>query len=126
MRAGIAGTRPAATLHYIKHAAPMKYIDPTRVSPSNYRELFRRGSVRVVEMRLPAGESDIEHSHPFEMVYFIRGGRARVHVGSDSVDLEIPDGHVMQHEPWTHRVENIGNTEIEAILVEFFDTHPNA
>ena len=100
----------------------MEYKDPTQVSPENYRLLLEDGDHRLVEMSLPAGRSDIEHSHPHEMVYFITGGKARIHLpDGDSVELEIPDGHVMKHEPWTHRVENIGDTDIRALLFERFD-----
>ena len=56
----------------------MTYIDPIEVSPNNYKQLLERGNVRVVQMTLKAGESDFEHSHPFEMVYFIKGGKARI------------------------------------------------
>lgn len=73
----------------------------------------------MVEMRLPAGTSDIEHSHPNEMVYFITGGAVRVHLpDGSSVDLDVPDGHAMKHEPWTRRVENTGTTDIRAIIFE--------
>ena len=99
----------------------MTYIDPIEVSPNNYKQLFERGKVRIVEMTLKAGESDIEHSHPFEVVYFIKGGKARIHLGNESVEADIPDGHVMEHEAWTHRVENIGSSDIHAIIVEFQD-----
>ena len=97
----------------------MDYKDPIKVSPSNYKLLLEDGDYRLVEMWLPAGTSDIEHSHPNEMVYFIKGGKARIHLSDDeSVELDIPDGHCMKHEPWTHRVENIGATDIRAILFE--------
>jgi len=99
----------------------MEYKDPTNVSPNNYRLLLEDGDYRLVEMSLPAGTSDIEHSHPNEMVYFITGGKVRIHLpGDEPVELELPDGHVMKHEPWTHRVENIGATDIKAILFERF------
>ncbi len=50
----------------------MEYKDPIEVSPGNYRLLLEDGDYRMVEMWLPAGTSDIEHSHPNEMVYFNR------------------------------------------------------
>ena len=97
----------------------MEYKDPITVSPNNYRLLLEDGHYRMVEMWLPAGTSDIEHSHPNEMVYFITGGKVRIHLpGAEAVELEIPDGYTMKHEPWTHRVENIGTTDIKAILFE--------
>ena len=34
------------------------------------------------------------------------------------MEAEIPDGHVMWHEEWTHTVENIGSSDIKAIIVE--------
>ncbi len=38
--------------------------------------------------------------------------------GSGTDELEIPDGFTMWHEAWTHQVENIGDTDIYAIVVE--------
>jgi len=96
----------------------MTYIDPCKVSPNEYKLLFEDDQVRVVEMTLPAGVKDTEHSHPDEVVYFIKGGKARIEVGDDSMEAEVPDGHVMAHGPWTHRVENIGTTDIHAIIFE--------
>lgn len=96
----------------------MAYIDPIVASPSEYKLLHDTPEARVVEMRLPPGVIDTEHSHPHEYVYFISGGKARIHVGEERVELDIPDGHVMDHEPWTHRVENIGTTEIHAVIFE--------
>ena len=97
----------------------MDYKDPTKVSSKNYKLLLENDKVRVIEMTLPAGESDTEHSHRDETVHFIKGGKAKVHLpDGNNVVLEIPDGHTMWHEAWTHRVENIGDTEIKALIVE--------
>lgn len=97
----------------------MSYIDPAKVSPDNYKVLHEDEHCRVLEMKLPAGTSDIEHSHPNEVVYFIKGSKVRVHLpGADPVELDPPDGFLLPHEPWTHRVENIGTTDIHAIIFE--------
>jgi hypothetical protein len=34
------------------------------------------------------------------------------------MEAEIPDGHVMWNEAWTHQVENIGSSDLKAIIVE--------
>jgi beta-alanine degradation protein BauB len=95
------------------------YKDPIEVSPANYRLLVEDGDYRMIEMILPAGTTDIEHSHPNEMVYFISGGKVRIHLpGGEQVELDIPNGHAMNHEPWTHRVENVGTTDIRAVIFE--------
>jgi beta-alanine degradation protein BauB len=97
----------------------MSYIDPVQVSPGQYRELLGNEHVRVLEMRLAPGQADNLHSHPDETVHFIRGGKARIEVPDVGVnELEIPDGFTMWHEAWTHRVENIGESEILAVIVE--------
>ena len=63
----------------------MTYIDPCEVSPNHYRELFSNEHLRVVEMSLPAGEKDNEHSHPDETAYFIKDGKVRISVGDESM-----------------------------------------
>lgn len=97
----------------------MDYIDPVMASGKHYRELLANEQVRALEMRVAPGESDNTHSHHDETVYFVTGGRVRVHLpDGGSQELEIPDGFVMWHEAWTHRVENIGSSEIHAIIIE--------
>jgi mannose-6-phosphate isomerase-like protein (cupin superfamily) len=97
---------------------PLAYIDPYDVSPDYYKTLFDNETLGVVEMTLPAGHKDTEHPHPNETVYFIKGGKVRIYVADESMEADIPDGHVMHHEAGTHTVENIGDTDIHAILFE--------
>ncbi len=95
------------------------YIDPVEAASENYKLLSREGNVRVIEMNLKPGEIDNQHSHPSETAYFIQGGNLRIHLPDDtSMEAEIPDGHVMHHGPWTHRVVNIGSTHVKAIIFE--------
>ncbi|MCH7734599.1 MAG: cupin domain-containing protein [Chloroflexi bacterium] len=95
------------------------YIDPIDVSPDIYKLLDENDKVRVVEMKLAAGQSDNKHSHRNETVYFVTGGKVKIDVeGGDTVEAEIPDGHVMFSDPWTHTVHNVGDSDIRAILIE--------
>ena len=97
----------------------MNYIDPTKSSPENYKLLMENDTVRVLEMNLQAGKKDNQHSHQAETVYFISGGKVKIHLpGGDSVEADLPNGHVMWHEAWTHTVENVGSSDIRAIIVE--------
>ena len=97
----------------------MAYIDPVEVSSDNYKVLLENENVRVLEMSLHAGQSDVEHSHPTETVYFITGGKVKIHLpDGHSDEAEIPDGFVMHQEAWTHRVENVGDTDVHAIIFE--------
>jgi mannose-6-phosphate isomerase-like protein (cupin superfamily) len=96
----------------------MTYIDPVESSPDHYKVLLENEHVRMLEMIVPAGEADNERSHPDETVYFIAGGKAKVTVGGEAMEMELPDGATMWHEAWTHQVTNTGDTEIRAIIVE--------
>ena len=97
----------------------MGYIDPVQASPSSYKLLFEDEVHRVLEMNLKAGEQDNEHSHTSEIVYFITGSSVRIHLpDGQKVEADIPDGHVMSHEPWTHTVENTGTKDLKAIIFE--------
>ena len=97
----------------------MTYIDPVEVSPANYKVLLENDQVRVLQMNLRAGEMDEVHSHPSETVYFIKGSKVKIHLSDGGVaEADIPDGHVMWNEAWTHQVENVGTSDILAIIVE--------
>ena len=67
------------------------------------------------EAAIPRLDSPLK---PNETVYFIKGGKVRIYEGDESMEAEIPDGHVMYHEAWTHVVENVGDTDILAIIYE--------
>lgn len=97
----------------------MTYIDPVQVSSDNYKMLMENDQVRVLEMTLKAGETDVTHSHPSETVYFLKGGKVKIHMpDGGAMEAEIQDGHVMWHEGWTHQVQNLGTSDIRAIIVE--------
>ena len=97
----------------------MAYIDPVQVSPNNYKVLLENDHVRVLEMNLKAGEKDEMHSHPSETVYFVKGSKVRFHLpDGETAEAEAPDRGVIWHEEWTHQVENIGSSDIQAIIVE--------
>jgi hypothetical protein len=92
----------------------MAYIDRVKVSPDVYTVLFENDAVRVLDMTLPAGQSDIEHSHTDETAYFVKGGNAHIALPDENaMDSELPDGHIMWHEAWAHTVSNTGDTEIK-------------
>ena len=97
----------------------MQYIDPTRAAPDNYKLIMENDHVLVLEMTLKAGEKDNQHSHHDETVFFVQGGKVKIHLpDGNAVEAELPDGHVMWHEAWTHTVENVGTSDIRAIIVE--------
>lgn len=105
----------SATTHHMDGMS----IDAVTANPNVYKELHEDERVRVLEMYLPAGETDGMHSHMDEAVYFISGSELVVHLPDGSpVELDVPDGSVLSHEAWSHTVENAGETDVHAVIVE--------
>ena len=70
-------------------------------------------------MSLNAGYKNNEYSHTSEIVYFITDSSLKIHLSDgQAADAGVPDGHVMQHDAWTHSVENIGSKDLKAIIFE--------
>lgn len=88
-------------------------------SPEQYSVLLANENVLVLKMVLEPGEADTMHSHQNETVYFQSGGTLAITSPSgETMEVKVPDGHVMWHEAWTHQVTNIGDSTVVAIIVE--------
>lgn len=94
-------------------------MDAVVVNPNVYKVLHEDERVRILDMSLPAGVTDGMHSHPDEAVYFIKGSKLRIHLPEgEPLEMDVPDGAPLSHEAWTHSVENVGDTDLHAIVVE--------
>ena len=88
-------------------------------SPQQYDLLLDNERALGLKMVLKPGESDSFHRHNNETVYFEKGSKLRIEMlGGETIVADIPDGHVMWHEAWTHRVTNLGEKTAIAIIVE--------
>ena len=88
-------------------------------TPEVYKLLFENEAVRVIEMTLKAGQTDNQHSHRDETVYYITGSKVKISLPKgNSMEADISVGHLMWHEEWTHTVSNIGDKDLRAIVVE--------
>lgn len=88
-------------------------------SPDYYTVLKENDQVLVLKMVLEPGESDAMHRHHNETVYFQKGGQLSIEsINGGTLEVKVPDGHVMWHQAWTHRVTNVGDDTVIAIIVE--------
>jgi quercetin dioxygenase-like cupin family protein len=102
-------------------AAPM----PARLEP-HHRLRYENQSIRVLEVRLKPGESSSFHTHSHDDVYLtladavakvqVQGGNwgpeTAFRLGEASFD------NASKH-PFTHRLQNAGNTEFHTLDIEF-------
>ncbi len=94
-------------------------LDPAVVNAPMERVRLENGRVRVIEGVLRPGEKERMHSHPAFVTYVISGSKIRNHVADGKVvEAELETGAVLDREPQTHWIENIGATTLHFIVVE--------
>lgn len=98
-------------------------LDPVSVSGGKYRVILENERVRVMKFVSKPGDSVSMHWHPDHLAYAIKSAQ-RVRFTSDkgtSEEVEIKQGTAIWVPEGSHAVENIGNTEIEELIVELKD-----
>ena len=80
---------------------------------------FENDRVRVLELRLKPGEGEGFHSHPQYLLYAITNYRVK-NTAADGTSkiFERKAGDIFWSEPITHKGENVGDTEVHALIVE--------
>lgn len=90
-----------------------------QASPKVVKLKFANDRVRVLETVSNPGDREAMHSHPANIVYVITGGKLRITTSDGkSTEVEFKTGDTLWREPVTHSAENIGATQLHAIIVE--------
>ena len=80
---------------------------------------FENDRVRVLELRLKPGEREGMHTHPQYVLYPLTDYRVKNTNADGTVRVfERKRGDVFWGEPVTHGGENVGETEVHAVIVE--------
>jgi quercetin dioxygenase-like cupin family protein len=97
--------------------------DPAAVAPGNYDCTFENQHTRVCEVTIAPGAKIPKHSHPQHLIHVISPGKLRitdVKTGK-AEEAEFTAGQSVWIPAVTHHAENIGDTQIKALLIEFRD-----
>ena len=80
---------------------------------------FENERVRVLELRLQPGEREQQHTHPQYVLYALTDYRVR-NISADGTvrTFQRRAGDVFWGEPITHGGQNVGTTELRALIVE--------
>ena len=100
---------------------PATAQDPVKLRPDTASVKLENERVRVYEWIFKPGDKEPLHTHPEYVIYFLTGGKVRGY-GPDGKVLregEFKVGDAFWSGPVKHVTENIGSTEIHAIIVEF-------
>jgi quercetin dioxygenase-like cupin family protein len=97
--------------------------DPVKVDPKHYKVEFENANVRVLKIHYGPHEKSVMHHHPDSVVTFLTDAH---------IKFTMPDGTTNEHSvkagdsQWnaagSHLPENLGDTPMEATLVEL--KHP--
>jgi quercetin dioxygenase-like cupin family protein len=91
----------------------------TVLSEEKSRVLLDNHRVRVLELRLPPGESEPMHSHPDYLVYVLSPATVRMTAADGSTKfVELRAGEVSFGSPTTHSGENVGGTTLHELIIE--------
>jgi beta-alanine degradation protein BauB len=93
--------------------------DAVAVTPKVVRVKLENDRVRVLDHLSNPGDKEGWHCHPAMVVHVVSGGTLRITTpDGKSNDVEFKTGDTLYREPVTHCTENIGKTQLHAILVE--------
>jgi quercetin dioxygenase-like cupin family protein len=93
--------------------------DAVQAAGNVYRVLFENDRVRLLEARMSPGDSSSLHSHPDYLVYGLDDGEVRFGSSSgETQDVPMVAGEVMWREAEEHTAENVGASDVRALLFE--------
>jgi len=105
-------------LTFVFFAQPVFSADPLEVAPKLYKKLFENDQVRVMDLRIPAGEKVPEHSHPNHFVYPMSDAILSITKNGETKEVQTKTGEVIWINAETHSTVNSGTTEFHALVVE--------
>ena len=93
--------------------------DPAKQSPDKYKVIFENDKVRVLDVRLKAGDKSPMHSHPDYIIYSFTDSTAKFS-SPDGKTSDVPThaGECIYRAAESHAVDNIGQNEIHVLNIE--------
>ena len=88
------------------------------VASNVYKFLNENDRVRVLEVFFRPGETAKMHYHPEHVVYVLKGGKLRLISDGKTGELDLAVGSVVFLKEQNHEATNIGNSDIDLLVVE--------
>lgn len=94
--------------------------DAVSISPQLHTVLFEDEMVRVVKLVFPPAAKEAMHWHPRSVSYILSPGKVR-HMKSDRTvtEAKLTTGIVTSSPERLHAVENVGESTVEIVQIEF-------
>lgn len=112
-------TTTASILMLLFTVSPVFSQDVLKVAPEHYKVLLDNEHVRVLEVKIKPGEKEEMHTHPATVHIPLAPAKVKVtYPDGTSVTREGEPGKAIWVGPEKHAIENVGDTEIHAFIVE--------
>ena len=99
--------------------------DVVQVGGDTHKVLLENAQVRVLAVKIKAGEKVPMHSHPASVSYVLSDGKLRITLADGkSVDKEPKAGAATWSDAVTHAVENIGTSDFSQVQIELKTAAP--
>lgn len=94
--------------------------DATKVDPAHYKIESENAKVRILRVHYGPHEKSIMHSHPDSVAVFLTDGTVRFTLPDGKTQDSTVKAGQAQYTPFqVHDPENIGDTPLELVLIEF-------
>lgn len=109
-----------ASFAFALSSGALAFQDATKLAPQMYKVVLENSHVRVIDYHIKPGEKEPMHSHPCGVVvyYFTDSNMRGSSRGGEVKESHNRAGDVVWRDPVTHFTENIGKSEVHALLVE--------
>jgi quercetin dioxygenase-like cupin family protein len=98
---------------------PAKAQDPAKVASQAFTEKLNNADVRVLQYHSKPGDKEAMHTHAACVIYIMQGGKFKsTTADGKSQVIQYKTGDAVWREALTHSGENVGDTEIHALLIE--------
>jgi quercetin dioxygenase-like cupin family protein len=93
--------------------------DPAKQSPEKYKVIFNNEKVRVLDVRLKAGDKSPMHSHPNYVIYSFNNSTVKfTSKDGKSAEVKTKTGQCTWRNAEAHAVENTGKTDVHVLNIE--------
>jgi beta-alanine degradation protein BauB len=94
-------------------------LDPVRVAPDTHTLAFENMFVRVLDVRIPPGRTELRHRHPHGLSVYLTDWDAKVALDGQAPQVNHRKaGSFAWSEALIHTVQNVGTTEGHVFRIE--------
>lgn len=96
--------------------------DPVTLDPDKFEIRLENDRIRVLEANIASGEGHGMHWHPAHLIYTLSSYKVRDTFPDGSTKtIERGAGELLWGEELTHSTQNVGETGVHALIIEFKD-----